>query len=214
MAELEHEEKRLLDSFRMHEMEVGTAENANDDKKLPNTLITNPEEQDEKKEARDFDQVNDDKMEKSLVKEEDVLGGTFGDPSKVKIHPLLESQVVDESEKKENINTEIKIKTELGPAFMNSSMQDKTPSTTGKDNPFHWEAPDVCGDNMNKLVCLLLHQNKIKQRLKDRKQEINTASEHRLHRNASSRESSFDEISRRTGLSSHSASRKLRVAFH
>lgn len=214
MAELEQEEKRLLESFRMHEMEVGTVGNDNDDEKLPNTLITNPEEQDEKKESRDINQVNDENMEKSLVKEEEVLGGTFGDPSKVKIQPLFESQVVDESENKENIDTDIKIKTEPGPAFMNSSMQDKTPSTKGKDNPFHWEAPDVCGDNMNKLVCLLLHQNRIKQRLKDRKQEINTASEHRLHRNASSRESSFDEISRRTGLSSHSASRKLRVTFH
>lgn len=156
MAELDHEEKRLLESFRMHEIEVaringnGTAHGAQTTGRVAegeNREIEGRENSDDgpgklKEEAR----------EKSLVKEEEVLGGTFGDPSKLKREELLESEVVDPDFDKENKETDIRIKTEPGPAFMNSSMQDKTPSSKCKTNPFHWEASEVATDNLSKLV--------------------------------------------------------------
>lgn len=148
MTELETEEKRLLDSFKLHEVEAGRISSEGqvleESEVIGNQLVGK------------YRQGEEIAQSKVLEKEEEVLGGTFGDPAKLK--DARGDNIKGHQEEAEDNSDEhehnLQMKTEPGPAFMNSMMQDQTPrgKDNEKDNPFHWEDPSK--KNLSKLVRL------------------------------------------------------------
>lgn len=152
MADTEAEEKRLLDSFRLHELEVGHVESERRELVESQAIESLPEPND-KEEHKSGSGKKHKKPSRILDKEEEVLGGTFGNPDKLK---EMRKHKNNEAKTEDDINNEDaefmtpQLKTEPGPAFMNSSMQEQTPKEKGKNNPFHWD--DSSNSNLDKLV--------------------------------------------------------------
>lgn len=209
-AALEAEEKRLLDSFKLHEFETGVNDSPNSPSQVTDTLFESQVENSPKT-GHLPDKVY-------LQKEEELLGGTFGDPSKLPRREHLDySQKSDEEYYQQTDHTaEIVIRQEPGPAFANSSFKEGSPikpdedGVGNKENPFYW-ADNPSGDNMSKLVSFN-NQTKIKQKLKERQQIAGTASEQRFDRSIS-KEKTPDHALGRTAHTSTSEKRKLNVYF-
>ena len=150
-SDLEAEEKRLLDSFHLHELESKKGDRPVENNTKKQTLVESD---------LDKNQTESIVQSKVLLKEGELLDGTFGDPNK-----LPRREFLDQSQKSEEENhvkddhkskTVSKIRHEPGPAFTNSSFRDGGFPTdvdhqTNGENPFYW-ADNPPGDNMAKLV--------------------------------------------------------------
>ena len=146
----EEEEKRLLESFHLHEIESNKKESLPNDSHVNNNLS---ESQIDKSHSPNT------KKENILHKEEELLGGTFGDPNN-----LSKNICYDGSQKSDEENiisshtfTRNETRHEPGPAFTNSSYKDGSPNqiidnqTNPSENPFFW-ADNPSHENMSKLV--------------------------------------------------------------
>lgn len=163
MSDMVKEERRLMDSFRMHEIEAGLVGSGKRGSRDSSTLekanageqVSSTDEQDKNSDQQeDHEKSKTPFIEKQLGKEEEVLGGTFGDPAKFPKGQLVESEAVEVDEPIDSTTSNIKTRAEPGPAFLNSSIQEKTPSTEDKGNVFHWGSQEDQTDNMSKLVGL------------------------------------------------------------
>lgn len=153
-ADLEAEEKRLLDSFQLHEFEAGVKNSPTSPEQVGETLFES--------QVENSPQTGSHHDKVYLQKEEELLGGTFGDPRKLPKREHLDySQKLDEDNYQNTDHTaEIIIRHEPGPAFMNSSFKEGSPikpegdNGSNKENPFYW-ADNPSGDNMSKLVSFI-----------------------------------------------------------
>lgn len=152
---MEAEENRLLDSFKLHEIEARRLVN-----ETPNASNKKESTSDAKEEEELQQSIVQSKV---LLKEGELLDGTFGDPKK-----MPRPQLFNESLKSEEDNmvvTDPKSKTagkithEPGPAFTNSSFKEGWPApkdseeTKPSDNPFYWaDASEEKDNNLSKLV--------------------------------------------------------------
>ena len=156
-TDMEIEEKRLLDSFKLHEMEVGKNDSsalaAKDNETLYESQVESPE-------------YLASKRSETLQKEGEILGGTFGDPNKLPKKEHLDYSQKSDEEHMTAKPSEAKpaVRHEPGPAFTNSSFKEGSPNRDGdltphlSENPFYWADNNV-GDNLDKLVSYI-HQVK------------------------------------------------------
>lgn len=149
--QMEAEERRLLESFTLHELE--SRMNANH--------VDEPKDKEGLCESQVEGEDNEPMIKsKALLKEGDILDGTFGDPNKLPKRDHLdysqksdeENQVLSDPKSK----TVAIIRHEPGPAFTNSSFKEgastKDDGIQGpSENPFYW-ADNSPVDNMAKLV--------------------------------------------------------------
>lgn len=149
-TDLEVEEKRLLESFHLHELESKKGHREADNNQHGNIGDSG------------LDKENHESIVQSkvLLKEGELLDGTFGDPNKLPRRDFLDySQKSDEEngpKDDQKSKTVSQIRHEPGPAFTNSSYQEggvpnEEEHRANIENPFYW-ADNPGGDNMAKLV--------------------------------------------------------------
>lgn len=156
VSDMDAEEKRLLDSFKLHEAATRSPhKDKHDQQQLVESVVVDQPPRPATSHAE------------MLTNEAEELGGTFGDPRKLPERTnLIEANKYDDEndptprqdqDHEENKETEPLIRMEPGPAFATSLLREGSPGdhydpgNGGSENPFHW-VDAQSGGNMSKLV--------------------------------------------------------------
>jgi hypothetical protein len=165
LDELDREEKRLLQSFELHEMEVRDGER----KVVEGTRSENDVVGEERVEgsgrsaSRDENEAREEGGRENGVKEDDpALAGTFGNPANLKGADGLElHDLANSSEEEGDYNRGNDEAVEGLGKDEDQGEFDKTPRLKESENVFHWEGKSAAKsddeeNNLSKLVIPIL----------------------------------------------------------